>query len=53
MQTMKKNTDYDTTDCSIRDLLKKPVFERGDGKWFDKLPTIAKQFFNINHTSTK
>ena len=28
---------------SIRDLLKKPVFEKGDGKWIHILPIITKQ----------
>ena len=26
---------------TIRDLLKRPVFEKGDGKWIDVLPTKA------------
>ena len=38
---------------TIRDLLKKPVFEKGDGKWIDILPTITKQYNNRIHTSTK
>ena len=38
---------------SIRDLLKKPVFEKGDGKWIDVLPTITKQYNNRIHSSTK
>ena len=28
---------------TIRDLLKKPVFEKRDGNWIDILPTITKQ----------
>ena len=28
---------------TIRDLLKKPVFEKSDGRWIDVLPTITKQ----------
>ena len=28
---------------TIRDLLKRPVFEQGDAKWIDILPTITKQ----------
>ena len=28
---------------TIRDLLRKPVFEKGDGNWIDILPTITKQ----------
>ena len=38
---------------TIRDLLKKPVFERGDAKWIDILPTITKQYNNRIHSSTK
>ena len=28
---------------TIRDLLKRPVFEKGDGNWIDILPVITKQ----------
>ena len=38
---------------TIRDLLKKIVFERGDAKWVDILPTITKQYNNKVHSSTK
>ena len=38
---------------TIRDLLKRPVFEKGDGKWIDILPTITKQYNNRIHSSTK
>ena len=38
---------------TIRDLLKKIVFERGDAKWIDVLPTISKQYNNRIHSSTK
>ena len=38
---------------SIRDLLKKVVFGRGDGNWIDVLLTITKQFSNRVHSSTK
>ena len=38
---------------TIRDLLKKPVFEKGDGNWIDVLPTITKQYNNRIHSSTK
>ena len=38
---------------TIRDLLKKPVFEQGDAKWIDILPTITKQYNNRVHSSTK
>ena len=38
---------------SIRDLLKRPVFEKGDGNWIDILATITKQYNNRIHSSTK
>ena len=38
---------------TIRDLLKKIVFERGDAKWIDILPTITKKYNNKVHSSTK
>ena len=38
---------------TIRDLLKKIVFEQGDAKWIDILPPITKQYNNRIHTSTK
>ena len=31
---------------NIRDLLKRPVFEKGDGNWIDILPVIMKQYNN-------
>ena len=38
---------------TIRDLLKKIVFERGDANWIDVLPIITKQYNNRIHSSTK
>ena len=38
---------------TIRDLLKRPVFEKGDGNWIDILPTETKQYNNRIHSSTK
>ena len=38
---------------TIRDLLKKIVFEHDDAKWIDILPTITKQYNNRIHSSTK
>ena len=38
---------------TIRDLLKRPVFEKGDGNCFDVLPKIMKQYNNRIHLSTK
>ena len=38
---------------TIRDLLKRPVFEKGDGNWIDVLQTKLKQYNNRIHSSTK
>ena len=38
---------------TIGDLFKRPILEKGDGKWVDVLPTIPKQYNNRIHTSTK
>ena len=38
---------------TIRDLLKRIVFEQGDAKWIDVLPVITKQYNNKVHSSTK
>ena len=38
---------------TIRDLLKKPVFEKSDGNWIDILPTITKQNNYRIHSSIK
>ena len=38
---------------TIRDFLKRPVFEKGDGNWIDILSTITKQYNNRIHSSTK
>ena len=38
---------------TIRNLLKKIVFEQGDAKWIDILPTITEKYNNRRHTSTK
>ena len=38
---------------TIRDLLKRPVFEKGDGNWIDVLQTITNQYNNKVHSSTK
>ena len=38
---------------TIRDLIKKIVFEEGDGKWIDVLPKITKQYNNRIHSSIK
>ena len=38
---------------SIRDPLKRPVFERGVANWIHVLPTITKQYRSRVHSSTK
>ena len=38
---------------TIRGLLKKIVFEKGDGNWIDVLAMITKQYNNRIHSSTK
>ena len=38
---------------TIKDLLKRPVFEKSDGNWIDVLQTITKQYNNKVHSSTK
>ena len=43
----------ETYNHTIRGLLKKPVFERGDANWIDVLPTITNQYNNRIHSSTK
>ena len=36
-----------------KDLLKRPVFEKGDGNWIDILPTKLKEYIYRIHTSKK
>ena len=53
-----RNSSYGTVfaerfNRTIRDLLKKIVFERGDANWIDVLPPITKQYNNRIHSSTK
>ena len=38
---------------SIKNLIKRPVFEKADGNWIDVLPTKTKQHNNRVHSSTK
>ena len=38
---------------TIRDLLKRPVFEKAESNWIDVLPTITKHYNNKVHSSTK
>ena len=38
---------------TIRNLLKKPVFEKGKTDWLSELPSVIKQYNNTIHHSTK
>ena len=38
---------------TIRGLIKRPVFEKGDANWIDVLPIITKQYNDRIHSSTK
>ena len=55
MKIYSRNSLYGAVfaDRTIRDVLKKVVFEKGDANWIDVLPTITKQYNNRRHTSTK
>ena len=53
-----RNSSFDTVSAekftrTIKNLLKRSVFERRDGNWIDILQTITKQYNNRVHTSTK
>ena len=38
---------------TIRNLLKKPVFVKGDANWVDELPSVLKKYNTSIHSSTK
>ena len=38
---------------TVRNLLKKPVFEKGRADWLSELPSVIKQYNNTIHHSTK
>ena len=38
---------------TIRNLLKKPVFEKGNANWISELPSVVKKYKNTIHHSTK
>ena len=38
---------------TMRDLLKKPVFEKGKADWLSELPSVVKKYNNTIHHSTK
>ena len=37
----------------MRNLLKKPVFEKGNANWISELPSVLKQNINTIHSSVK
>ena len=37
----------------MRNILKKPVFEKRDGNWVDVVPKSAKHYINRIHTFSK
>ena len=38
---------------TVRNLLKKPVFEKGNADWISELPSVVKKYNNTIHHSTK
>ena len=38
---------------TLRNLLRKPVFEKGNADWLSELSSITKKYNNTNHSSTK
>ena len=53
-----RNSSYDAVfaerfNRTIRDLLKRIVFEQSDANWIDILPKITKEYNNRIHSSTK
>ena len=38
---------------NIRNLLKKPVFQKGNADWLSELPSVIKQYKNTIHSSKK
>ena len=38
---------------TVRNLLKKPVFEKGKADWLSELPSVIKKYNNTIHSSTK
>ena len=53
-----KNSSYgavfaESFNRTFKNLIKRPVFEKGDGNWIDVLPKITKQYNKRIHSSTK
>ena len=38
---------------TVRNLIKKPVFEKGNADWFSELPSVVKKYNNTIHHSIK
>ena len=38
---------------TIRNSIKKPVFEKGIADWLNELPSVVKKYNNTIHSSTK
>ena len=38
---------------TVRNFLKKPVFEKGSANWISELPSVIKQYNNTIHSSVK
>ena len=58
IKTYSRNSSYGAVfaerfNRTIRDLLKKIIFEQGDAKWIDILQSITKQYNHRVHSSTK
>ena len=50
---MKVSSIAERFNKTIRNLLKKPVFEKGNANWVDELPKVIKKYNNTIHHSTK
>ena len=51
--TDKKTVFAERFNKAIRDLLKKPVFEKGNADWLSELPSVTKKYNHSIHSSTK
>ena len=38
---------------NVRNLVKKPIFAKGNSDWLSEIPSVIKQFSNTTHSSTK
>ena len=46
-------SDVERMTRSVRNFLKKPVFEKGNADWLSELPSVIKKYNNTNHSSIK